>query len=234
MSEKNEKTMFDYMLEDKDENPVWELIARIFWYRSIKRIPDMFRRIKWFFQRMFRPYHASDCDLWGLADHLAPIILGKLKAFRAYPLHGYPANFCEYAENEWESREKYDEALAKGDVVGGEFEAWLKTLDEMIFAFDFITHYEASDKKRDAMLKRYGLKYPHQKIPENRQVHYAYRTKSGNFMSSHLPPNDPDNADHNFLGEEISYYNFDLEKEYYERVQGGLNLFAKYFMNLWD
>jgi hypothetical protein len=162
------------------------------------------------------------------------MLLGKLKAFRAMPLHGYPSTFCEYSENEWPSREEYDKAVAKGEILGGEFDAWIKTLDEMIFAFDFLTHYEASDKKRDAMLKRYGLEYPHQRIPENRSIHYNYRSKEGNFMSSDRPPTDPENAEYTFLGESVSYYNFKLEREYYERVQKGLDLFAKHFMSLWD
>ena len=239
MDEKKEKSFVDYMLEDKEkENPIWRWITIVFWYRSIRKVPEMLRRVKWFFQRMFRSYHSSDCDLWGLHDHLAPIILGKLKAFRAYPLHGYPAYFCDYDENSgWESKEKYDEALAKGEVAGGEFDAWLKTLDEMIFAFDFITYYECFDKRRDKMLKRYGLEYPHKKIPENRRVHYVYKYGEGDdecTMTSHLPPDHPENKDRKYLGEDISYYNFDLEQKYYERVQKGLELFAKHFMSLWD
>lgn len=231
----DEKSMFDYMDKCDDKgNRVWETISRVFWYRSLARIPDIFRQIKWFLQRVFRASHTSDLDIWDLRQHLSPIILRKLKAFRSYPLHGYPAKFCEYHENEWESREKYDEAFANGDVSGGGFDAWIKALDEMIFAFDFLVYYEYFDKERDAMLKRHNLEYPHKKIPENRRIHYAYKRPDGSYMSSHLPPDEAENKDNEFLGEEVSYYNFDLEREYYERVHNGLGLFAKHFMSLWD
>jgi hypothetical protein len=84
------------------------------------------------------------------------------------------------------------------------------------------------------MLNRYGLIYPHQKIPENRKVSYAYKNKDGNFMSSPLPPDDPENKENKFLGEEVSYYNFELESKYYDRALEGFKLFGKYFMNLGD
>jgi hypothetical protein len=38
------------------------------------------REIKWFFQRLFRGY--SQCDLWNLPQHLAKILLPRIKAFR--------------------------------------------------------------------------------------------------------------------------------------------------------
>jgi hypothetical protein len=250
MDEKEEKSFLDYMMEegrDKKENPILRKLSIIFWYRSIARIPDWYREVKWFFQRLFRSYHASDCDIWGLHDHLAPIILGKLKAFRASPLHGYPSIFSEWGyegcTDEYGgmgmTKEEYDKAREAGDFVGGEFDAWLKTLDEMIFAFDFMTNYEASDKKRDAMLARYGLEYPHKKIPENKRVNYVYRIgkkgeKDSHIMTSHVPPDDPENKNREYLGEDIGYYNFELERKYYERVQKGLSLFAKHFMSLWD
>jgi hypothetical protein len=230
-----EKGFLDHMFEEEEkENPVWRFLTTIFWYRTIRRIPDVLRSVKWFFQRIVRSHHSSDCDLWGLDNHLTPIIFKKLVAFRKQPLHGYPSCLSEYFENEWESKEKYDEAVTKGEMLGGGFEAWLKILDEMIFAFEFLTYYEASDKKRDKMLAKYGLEYPHQKKPENKSISYSYRLPTGDFMSSHLPPDDPENAKNKFLGESASYYNFNLEREYYERVQKGLNLFAKHFMSLWD
>lgn len=242
--ETDEKSFLDYMLESRKKTKwqkIWWWTTVIFWHRSIGKIPDFFREIKWAFQRTFRSNHASDRDIWGLADHLTPILLGKLKAFRASPLHGYPAAFCDW-DPEDESghghvgmtKEDYDKAKAEGHYVGGGFDAWLEALDKMVFAFDFLCYYEDfNEKRRDAMLARHGLEYPHKKIPENRKVHYAYKSKD-HYMSSHLPPDDPDNKDREFLGEEISYYNFDLERKYYEKVQEGLELFAKYYLSLWD
>ena len=238
--ENEEKSFLDYMLEDmrEKENPILRWISIYFWHRPTTMIGDFFRGIKWSLQRFFRSHHSSDRDIWDLHSHLAPILLGKLKAFRASPLHGYPSCFSDWDEKYGcgpYDKEEYDKAVEEGHILGGGFEAWLKTLDKMIFAFDFLTYYEHWDeKKRDAMLARHGLEYPHQKKPENRKINYAYKGKDGHFMSSHLPPDDPDNKNRTFLGEEISYYNFDLEREYYEKVQEGLSLFAKHFMSLWD
>ena len=238
--EKKEKSFIDYMLEDsrKDENPFWEFLARVFWYRTLAKIPDLYRWIKWSLQGLLRRNHIADCDTWEMAFHLAPIILAGLKAFRDSSRHGYPCCYCEYEENYgWQSKEEYEKEKAEGKVLGGGPEAWEKDVNEMVFAFDFYTNYEASDKKRDAMLARYGLIYPHQKIPENRRVHYAYRYgKEGDkhVMSSDRPPDDPENAEREFLGEDVSYYNFDLEMQYYERARKGAHLFAEHFLSLWD
>jgi len=229
-----EKSFLDYLSEEEGAGKI-SFLKRIRW--KIEKIGLAYRSVKWFSQRAFRTYHASDCDLWGLSNHLAPIILGKLQAFKNAPRHGYPSFFSDYYEEEWESKEEYDDAVAKGKMAGGGEKAWNEVLNEMVFAFEFITCYEANDKKRDRMLKKYGLKYPHEKTPENRTVYYAYRCGEDNdkhVMSSYLPPEDPENANREYLGEDISYYNFDLEMEYYERVQKGLDLFAMHFMSLWD
>ena len=53
-------------------------------------------------------------------------------------------------------------------------------------------------------------------------------------LADYFNHTDWENKNRTFLGEEISYYNFDLEREYYERVQKGLQLFAKHFLSLWD
>lgn len=234
MNDKEEKTFADYMIGD----PKYTIWDRIGW--KWNKVKDFAYETKWFIQRLFRSYHASDCNLWGLGHHLAKVILGKLKAFRALPLHGCPMCFSEYDEHGWRSKEEYDEAIAKGEMSGGSDEAWLKTLDEMIFAFEFICYYdEGSEKDLAKFLKKYNLKYPHEEIPENRKVNYIYSFNNvdgkRNIMSSHLPPDDPENKENRiYLGEDVHYYNFELEGEYWDRVQKGLQLFAKHFMSLWD
>lgn len=247
-----EKSFMDYMLRDKDdENKVWRFITLIFWYRTLSKIPDAYRRVKWFFQRAFRSNHASDCDIWGLHDHLAPILLKKMRAFREQELHGYPCDFSEWGYEGCTdkyggmgiTKKEYDKARAKGDYVGGEEKAWAAVLDEIVFAFDFLTNYERfskrGERKRDEMLARYGLVHPHQKIPENRQVGYVYEYGKGaekHAVHTHETPEEikKKEKDYKYLGEYVSYYNFDLERKYYDRVQAGLDLFAKYFMSLWD
>ena len=223
-----EKSMMDYMGLGASKITIKD---RLRW--KYDRLRDFYCLIKWGLQRLFRSHHASDCDLWGLYDRLTSIILPKLKAFRKIPLHGYPSSFCEWDENIGMTKEEYDKAVKKGDVEGGESEAWLHVIDEMIFAFSFVEMDSFDEKKRAKFFKDFDIIDPHAKVPEHRKVGYAYKTKDGNTCFSHLPPG-KEEKDWEYLGEDISYFNLDLHKEQYERVQNGLNLFAKHFMSLWD
>ena len=71
-------------------------------------------------------------------------------------LHGYPHAFSE--QSEWENEEEYNAAVASGERVGGEMEAWLKALDEMIFDFEYVLFHEIIETKkgRNFCLKYYG------------------------------------------------------------------------------
>lgn len=225
METKGNEHLPDYL---DDKTPFLTLVK---W--KLENIWHSLNNVKWFFQKVFRTYHASDSDLWGLYEHLAPIILKKLKAFRSYPLSGYPTDFSEYAENEWKSKDEYDKAKADGQFVGGGMEAWLATLDEMIFAFEFIImHDHWNEKKRQKFFDKYGLKDPDAMIPENKHVSYIYRTSDG--TTTFLNRGPEKEKDKTYLGENVFYYNMDLEQQYWDRVQKGLHLFAKYFLGLWD
>lgn len=67
------------------------------------------------FERLFKGYAKE--DLWGLDYYLAKKILPLLKAFRKSKLTGYPPTLKNQKE-------------------------WLKELDEMIWAFDYIIRTE--------------------------------------------------------------------------------------------
>lgn len=222
-----EKSFFDYIHEDCDEKPT--IFERIKW--KFDRIKDFFRKIKWFLQKIFRSHHSSDCDLWNLYSHLAPTILKKLKAFRDQKFNGYPSYFSEYRENEWSDKKEYEKAKEEGKIDGGGMDAWLEVLDEMIFAFEYIVDYD-SYYNRERFLKKYNLRDPHEKISENKKVSYIYR-HGDNLVSSDNPP-EKENRGYTYKGEAVTYYNIDLEIQYGERAQKGLDLFSKFFMNLWD
>jgi hypothetical protein len=74
------------------------------------------RRLKWFWQRLTRGF--ADCDMWSLDQHLAQIILPHMKHFRAWNLHGYPADF---------------------DTA----EAWYAAVDEMIWGLEWMLDDDA-------------------------------------------------------------------------------------------
>lgn len=187
-------------------------------FRIAYKCKELLSHIKWFFQKIIRPHHCSDLDLWGLDIHFAQIILPKLKAFRKYPLHGHPISFCDYSEDDgaW-TKEEYDKYKKSGDIVGGGHEAWLKTIDEMIFAMEFILIDGCCASK--TLEKRFKKKYGdwHEKKPENK-----CNTNWGN------DPEFKEMVDNTF------YYDSKLHKKMIERCQKGLELFGKYFSNLWD
>lgn len=69
--------------------------------------------IRFFYQRLTRGWDDSAC--WSLDDHLAPIILPRLKRFKELNVHAWPG-----PENGVDT-----------------FEEWQEILDKMIFAFEW-------------------------------------------------------------------------------------------------
>jgi len=208
----------------------------------VHRIPDFFRNIKWILQKIFRKHHCSDLDLWGLDSHLIKIILPKLIAFRKRDLHGYPCNFSQWDESLKDgggmglTREEYDKAKAEGHYVGGEMEGWKKTLDEMIFAFEYHLYSDEFGKKQKSFYEKYGYEDPHRQTEDNISWHYNYSTPDGGHMySGELVDLTEENyKGYTLLGKSKSYYDMQTYKEIAQRAQNGFKLFGKYFQNLWD
>lgn len=163
------------------ENYIYDFLV----YR-IGRYP--FRWIKeiyWFIQKIDRGY--SDCDLWGLYDHLSDIILPRLKSFRYSSRKGVPSSFVlPMDDNELTESTKN----------------WNKTLDKMIFAFEYISSNEGFEKW---FVKKYGDVF-------QKDERYKIKTYS----------------------DEECHYNRWLHEEFENRCQEGLELFGRYFRNLWD
>ncbi len=238
------KNMFDDGEEDEIENFddwVWKHFPLI--YSLFKhRIPDLLRGIKWAFQRLFRKHGCADIDLWNLHSHLAKIILPKLIAFRKQNLNGHPMDFCDW-EAEYgeygglgETKEEYDQAKKEGKYVGGGHDAWLKTLDEMIFAFEYFLYADAFDKTQKAFFKKYGYADPYRKTDDNLTWDYRYKGKDGTMCSTSEPNLNSKEGyeDYVLVGKYRTYIDFELTKTIGERARKGFELFGKYFPNLWD
>jgi len=146
-------------------------------------IPQCFYDVKYFFQRIIRKHHSADIDLWGLDYHLARIILPKLKAFRSRDLHGHPASFCDWDENIGISKEDYDKNFKEGVYVGGGQDAWLKTLDEMIYAFEYLLYSDSFDKKQKQFFEKYGYLDPYRETDDNLSWGWNYKSSDGGRMS---------------------------------------------------
>ena len=89
----------------------------------LKNPKYVFKKIIWFFQRIFRGY--SNCDLWGLDYHLAKLILKRLIAFRKMNKAGIPC--CLFSKEEIE----YDFKEDKTDL-------WNEIIDKMIWSFEYV------------------------------------------------------------------------------------------------
>lgn len=209
----------------------------------IYRIKNFFeylpRRIKWFFQKVFRKTHTSDYEVWELYPIMAEWILPRLQQFKKTKRMGYPGTFSEYHENEWKNREEYDQAIAEGKMRGGGPEAWEEILDKIIFAFEF-TLADGGDKKHEKpFMEKYGDW--HAEIPENLQQMKWYRhKKDGHCMTPGTSPDDkpvdlneyePD--EDNPLGHPF-YYNMKMHQEFSERAHEGFKLFGEFFQSFWD
>ena len=94
-----EETSYHYFdgLDDDDEekeNCFYEFFSTLFY-----RIKDLCYSIKYTAQRIFRPYHVSDLDLWNFDNTMAKWIYPRLKLFISKERHGYPSVFSEISHS---------------------------------------------------------------------------------------------------------------------------------------
>jgi hypothetical protein len=196
------------------------------------RLSDKIYRIKWYSQRVLRPYHSSDCDLWGLDHHLAEIILPKLKRFRSLGLHGYPMAFSEYDPNFGMTEEEYNNDPY---YVGGEMDAWLSVIDEIIFAFEYVLYSDNFDKSSKAFYTRYGYKDPYRETEDNLSWGFSYvRIDGTHCMCGEQDLVNLDPKDIKYIRKSKTYVDYNLIRTIGDRAQKGFELFGKYYMSLGD
>jgi hypothetical protein len=234
-----ETPYFSLFDTDEDIKSNKERLYELF-YSIFRRIKDMYCSVKYLIQRIFRPNHLSDVDLWNLDSTMAKWIYPRLKAFIERKRYGYASIFSEYNENEWESKEQYDKAIKEGKHLGGGAEAWEKVLQEMIFAFEWKVYYECceDEKQRDKFCKKWNIKNPHKKKLENKHIYYEYKSLEPEFArctsdDSELDKKEPEK--YLFLRRCVHYYDSKYDVEVIEkRARKGFELFGKYFLDLWD
>ncbi len=150
------------------------------------------RNIKFYAQKLFRKNHTADIEIWGLNYYLYRYILRKLQAFKDAPRMGYPCCFMDYDENAHVTKEKYNEDVKQGKITPGGPDKWEETLDEMIFAFEFlITDDECDKEKRMEFCKRYGLEdwisEDEVHFNDNLSKYYDRACKGLHLFAEHLP-----------------------------------------------
>ena len=114
----------DELKEELNKKESWWLSVKYFPYRVWYQSGELYRRIKWGFQRMFRGY--DDRAYWGVDGYLTDIALPALKWLRAHG-HGLPWN---QESTGWTSHTQ---------------ESWNELLDKMILAFQIMHDDDYSD-----------------------------------------------------------------------------------------
>jgi hypothetical protein len=200
------------------------------------RTRGFYDEIKYSVQRLFRPHHLSNIDLWGFQYTMAKWIYPRLKKFISMERHGYPGIFSEYCENEWANREGYDKAIADGIHLGGGSEAWEQTLNEIIFAFEWMLHFdEYKDRtQQDKFCKKWNIKNPYEKNLENKTIHYVYEMQDGTCIAHEPDLDEKEPEKYRYKRRTVGYHNVNAVIEIQERAQKGFELFGKYFMSFWD
>ncbi len=256
-SEEEDGDFFDLFDDEDDKKPSFlKVISKAFW-RFFYIIKNALYEVKYGFQKLFSPCNCSSRDLWSLDHHLAKIIYPKIKAYKEYERHGYPNYFSEYDENAWGSKEKYEKEIADGNIAGGGPDAWEKTLDEIIFAFEYFLFgrdpFPENGPKANNFFKKYGYKNPFAKIPENKNIDYTYKmtpdylakeneksmAKKFGGLSPYVLSGEPDlhikePENYILIKSREHYYDCKYHMEIEKRGMKGFELFGKFFTSLWD
>jgi len=113
--------------------------------------------IKYAFQKIFRKNHISDYEIWNCRECLAKYILPRLKALRSQNFFCYPNDVNSISL----SRTVIDK---KNNRHKEELANWLKSMDEMIFAFEYALYGDSVDKKSADFYMRYFSKDPYEEF----------------------------------------------------------------------
>ena len=185
--------------------------------------------------------HFTPVERWNLFHTFSVYISAGLRIFLAYKLYGVPNDFSskdeesEKFDSDFKPDKTFYEELSKAveetveeqhtippfnrnEKISPEMQAWRATIQKMLWSFEQI---------RDD-------------FPDS-PFHKWHEEQFYSLLAKKIPPMEvSEEADEYGLhtvklnGEETPQEIWDADKIYYEKIQEGLNLFAKYFCNLWD
>jgi hypothetical protein len=154
-------------------------------------------------------------DTWNMDRTLAQIIYPMLLQLKATK-HGVPGNFVEVGGEDYSDQNSFDFYKETHDdawKVGAE--RWDEILDKMIWSFGQLAYEDYDDKYHHGEAKYDWVKsdktYPN---PITGKIEATYQMVDKN----------PDEHWYDHVG----------HMKHEERIQEGLELFGKYFRNLWD
>jgi hypothetical protein len=144
-------------------------------------------------------------DTWNLDHTMAMIIYPALIQLRDVK-HGVPSEFATVGGEDWNQQQSFDfYAETLNECFELGVERWHKVLDKMIWSF------------QQLCLDDYDEKYHHGEI----KISWSDTDPLG--MSTMIDEN-PDEHWYDHVGHML----------HEERIQEGLDLFGKYYRNLWD
>ena len=183
--------------------------------------------------------HFTSVERWNLFHTFSVYIAAGLKDFLSYKLFGVPQEFSAEQEDIGESNSEIEESKELYEELGKEvekiieereqlprfdgeqsteMELWRETIEKMLWSFEQIRDdYPDSpfnkwhDKQFWSLLDKGILPMEIEKEPDENGLHAI-----------------------NFNGEETPQEIWDADKLYHQKIQEGIDLFAKYFRNLWD
>ena len=166
--------------------------------------------------------HFTSVERWNLFHTFSIYIAAGLKDFLSYKLWGVPPEFSPDDDDNpdiKENKELYEELSKDEDCEQTtEMQSWRGTIEKMLWSFEQI---------RD--------EYPDS--PFNKWHDKQFWSLIDKGLSPMEISEEPDeNGLHHvkFNGEEAPQEVWDADKIYHEKVQEGIDLFAKYFLHLWD
>lgn len=151
--------------------------------------------------------HIDDYDTWNLDNTLAMIIYPALLHLKSMK-HGVPSEFAEVGGEDWHDQQSFDfytETAAECFDLG--VARWNEVLDKMIWSFHQLC----------LGVDEYGDKYHHGEIK------IGWTDMDSNGLSTMIDENPSDH-----------WYDHVGAMLHEERIQEGLDLFGKYYRNLWD
>lgn len=154
-------------------------------------------------------------DTWGLEHTLALIILPALHQLKN-TMHGVPTEFCEVGGEDYHDQNSFDFYKEDRDeMFKKRCSDWNETLDKMIWSFQQIA------------LEDYDSLYHHGKGEYDWvETDRLYPNPITGKLEKTFQMVDKNPEDH--------WYDHVGHKLHEERIQEGLELFGKYFRNLWD
>lgn len=183
--------------------------------------------------------HFTSVECWNLFHTFSVYIAAGLKDFLSYKLFGVPQEFSAEQEDIGESNSEIEESKELYEELGKEvekiieerkqlprfdgeqsteMELWRETIEKMLWSFEQIRDdYPDSpfnkwhDKQFWSLLDKGILPMEIEEEPDENGLHAV-----------------------KFNGEETPQEIWDADKLYHQKIQEGIDLFAKYFRNLWD